>query len=100
MSARGIALSAAATAATRLTCFAQGPVLGRGRLAITVGTGASVSKLHLGGEHVRAGTNAPGHKRLGDAARLDGLADLILLNASHLAQKHQHFHLEGAGTHG
>eukprot|EP00047_Mylnosiga_fluctuans_P002395 m.224315 g.224315 ORF g.224315 m.224315 type:complete len:1021 (+) comp11078_c0_seq1:64-3126(+) len=71
---------------------AQRRVLRHGGLALGVGAGAGVAKLHLGGEHAGARADAPGHERLGDAARLERRADLVLLDATKLAKKDGHLY--------
>ena len=52
-----------------------------------------MAKLHVGGKHVGAGADAPGDNGLGDLARLDGLAHLVLLRATDLAKEDEHPHL-------
>ena len=50
-----------------------------------------MTKLHVGGEHVRAGADTPGHNGLGDPARLQEVAHSVLLDAAHFAEENEHF---------
>ena len=49
--------------------------------------------LNVGGEHVRASPDAPGHNRFGDSSGLEEVAHGVLFDASNFAKQHQHLDL-------
>mmetsp|Transcript_65820 Transcript_65820/g.170882 ORF Transcript_65820/g.170882 Transcript_65820/m.170882 type:complete len:209 (-) Transcript_65820:242-868(-) len=68
----------------------HGFVLRRCRLHITPSLRPSVTKLHLGGEARGARAHAPCNDGLRDAARLDGVDEVVLVCPADLAQEKQH----------
>ncbi len=71
------------------TGLAHAAVLHGGRLELRVGKGTGVAELNLGLEHARTGTDGPRDDGLGDDALLDGVDDLVLLDATDLTQQHE-----------
>jgi len=53
------------------------------------GLGSRVAELHLRGETGRARADAPRDHRLGDAAALDGIDEVVLVHPADLAEQHQ-----------
>mmetsp|Transcript_21870 Transcript_21870/g.38790 ORF Transcript_21870/g.38790 Transcript_21870/m.38790 type:complete len:288 (-) Transcript_21870:2013-2876(-) len=68
----------------------QRPVLRGCGLLLPLRAGPRVAKLHFVGEGVGTRARTQGDERFVDFPRLDRVADLVLLDATHLSEQHQH----------